>query len=62
MAWLTPMNKWRLLTASDPAYEGIRYAALAPGCTNEPHEGTECGCRTFTLWSDCDSYIRSKMS
>jgi hypothetical protein len=55
------MNRWRLLTASDPAYDGIRYAALAPGCTNEPHDGTECGCRMFLDEGEGDKYIRSKM-
>ncbi len=61
MTWLTPMNNWRLLTVSDPAYDGIRYAALAPGCTNQPHDGTRCGCRMFLDQGEGDRYIRSKM-
>jgi hypothetical protein len=62
MTWLAPSPNWRLLTVSDPAYDGIRYAAIAPGCTNRPHDGTQCGCRMFLDHGEGDRYIRSKMS
>lgn len=62
MGWIAPSDSWQLLTVSDPAYDGIRFAAIAPGCDNRPHDGTECGCRMFTVWGEGDKYIRGEIS
>jgi len=59
---LAPMNRWRLLTVTIPPNDrDFKYVALAPGCTNTPHDGTKCGCMTFDRDSDGDAYIRGKM-
>lgn len=59
---LAPMNRWRLLTVTiPPDTTTFKYIALAPGCTNTPHDGTKCGCMTFDRQPDGDAYIRGKM-
>lgn len=61
MSWIARSTSWRLLTVSDPAYSGVRYAAIAPGCDNRPHNGSRCGCRMFNSKTDGDRYIRSAL-
>lgn len=54
-----PNPNWLLLTVSAPGSSDVQYMALAPGCTNTPHNNARCGCQMFTNQADGDRYIRS---
>lgn len=57
---MVPSTDWRLLTVTIPPNDrDFKFVALAPGCINTPHAG-DCGCMTFDMPGDADTYIRGK--